>query len=48
MTETGTLTVHGREADSGSEVKFEVQIDGLSPAGIEKARRQIAAIEVTG
>ena len=48
MTETGTLTVHGREADSGSEVNFEVQIDGLSPAGIEEATRQIAAIEVTG
>ena len=48
MNETGTLQVHGREADSGSEVKFDVQIDGLSPAGIEEARRQIAAIEVAG
>ena len=48
MTETGTLRVHGREAGSGAEVRFEVHIGGLRPAGIEEARRQIAAIEVAG
>ena len=29
MTETGLLKVHGREADSGREVRFEIQIGGL-------------------
>lgn len=48
MTETGTIQVHGREASSGSEVRFEVQIGGLDAAAIDEARRQIAEIEVTG
>jgi len=48
MTETGTIQVHGREASSGSEVRFEVQIGGLDAAAVDEARRQIAEIEVTG
>jgi len=48
MTETGTIRVHGREASSGSEVRFEVQIGGLDAAAVDEARRQIAEIEVTG
>jgi len=48
VTETGTIQVHGREASSGSEVRFEVQIGGLDAAGVDEATRQIAEIEVTG
>ena len=36
MTETGLLQVHGREADSGQEVRFEIQI-GLDEAQVRAA-----------
>ena len=32
MTEMGLLKVHGREAESGREVRFEIQIGGLDEA----------------
>ena len=38
MTETGLLEVHGYEGDSGSEVRFEIQIGGLDEAGTRFAR----------
>jgi len=48
MTETGMLQVHGREASSGSEVRFEVQIGGLDATATEQAKHQIEGIEVVG
>ena len=38
MTETGLLTVHAFEADSGREVRFEIQIGGMGES--EASRRQ--------
>lgn len=29
MSETGTLTVHAREPESGAEVRFDLQIGGM-------------------
>jgi molecular chaperone DnaK len=48
MTETGQLNVHGREADSGREVRFEIQIGGLDQAGVEQASQEVARLEVSG
>jgi len=47
MTETGLLQVHGREADSGREVRFEIQI-GLDDAAVQRATTAVAHFEVTG
>jgi molecular chaperone DnaK len=48
MTETGLLQVHGREADSGSEVRFEIQIGGLDEAAVQEAASAVARYEVSG
>ena len=40
MTETGLLQVHGREADSGSEVRFEIQIGGLDEAAVQAGHQR--------
>ena len=48
MTETGLLKVHGREADSGQEVRFEIQIGGLGEAEVRQAARAVARYEVSG
>jgi molecular chaperone DnaK len=48
MTETGLLKVHGREADSGREVRFEIQIGGLDEAEVSKAARAVARYQVSG
>lgn len=48
MTEMGLLKVHGREADSGREIRFEVQIGGLDEADIRKAAHAVARYEVSG
>jgi molecular chaperone DnaK len=48
MTETGMLQVHGREADSGSEVRFDIQIGGLDEARIREATTAVAQYEVSG
>jgi len=48
MTETGLLQVHGREADSGSEVRFEIQIGGLDEAAVQEATSAVARYEVSG
>jgi hypothetical protein len=47
MTETGLLQVHGREADSGREVRFEIQI-GLDDAAVQRATTAVAHFEVSG
>ena len=48
MTETGLLNVHGREAGSGSEVRFEIQIGGLDEAAVQEATSAVARYEVSG
>jgi molecular chaperone DnaK (HSP70) len=48
MTETGLLKVHGREADSGREVRFEIQIGGLGEAEVQRATSAVARYEVNG
>ncbi len=48
MTETGLLKVHGREADSGREVRFEIQIGGLDETEVRKAANAVARYQVSG
>jgi len=48
MTETGLLQVHGREADSGREVRFEIQIGRLDEADVQRATTAVAHYEVSG
>ena len=48
MTETGLLKVHGWEAESGSEVRFEIQIGGLDEAGTQEAATKVAGYDVSG
>ena len=48
MTETGLLQVHGREAGSGREVRFEIQIGGLDEAAVQQAAAAVARYEVSG
>jgi molecular chaperone DnaK len=48
MTETGLLNVHGREADSGREVRFEIQIGGLDETEVQQATAAVARYEVSG
>jgi molecular chaperone DnaK len=43
MTETGLLQVHGREADSGREVHFEVQIGSLDESRLRQATAAVAS-----
>jgi len=47
MTETGLLQVHGREAGSGREVRFEIQI-GLDDAAVQRATTAVAHYGVSG
>jgi len=48
MTETGLLKVHGYDADSGREVRFEIQIGGLDEAEVQRATSAVARYEVNG
>ena len=48
MTETGLLTVHGWEAKSGREVRFEIQIGRLDDAEVRQATDAVARYEVSG
>lgn len=48
MTETGLLKVHAREADSGQEVRFEIQIGGLDETEVKHATDAVARYEVSG
>jgi molecular chaperone DnaK len=48
MTETGLLEVHGWEAESGSEVRFDIQIGGLDEAETREATTKVAGYDVSG
>jgi molecular chaperone DnaK len=48
MTETGLLQVHGREAGSGREVRFEIQIGGMDDAQVREATTAVAQYAVSG
>jgi molecular chaperone DnaK (HSP70) len=48
MTETGLLQVHGHEAGSGREVRFEIQIGGLDETEVQQATDAVARYEVSG
>lgn len=48
MTETGLLKVHGYEKESGSEVRFEIQIGGLDKTETQEAATKVAGYDVTG
>jgi molecular chaperone DnaK (HSP70) len=48
LTETGLLKVHGYEAGSGAEVRFEIQIGGLDEAGTREAATKVAGYDVSG
>ncbi len=48
MTETGLLQVHGHEAESGREVRFEIQIGGLDETEVQQATDAVARYEVSG
>jgi molecular chaperone DnaK len=48
MTETGLLEVQGREAESGREVRFEIQIGGLDQAETQRAATAVSGYEVSG
>jgi molecular chaperone DnaK len=48
MTETGLLKVHGLEADSGREIRFEIQIGSLDESEVRQAARAVARYQVSG
>jgi molecular chaperone DnaK len=48
MTETGLLQVHAWEAESGREVRFEIQIGGLDETRVQQATSAVARYEVSG
>jgi molecular chaperone DnaK (HSP70) len=48
MNETGLLKVHGWEADSGRDVRFEIQIGGMDEAEVRKATSAVARYQVSG
>jgi len=48
MTETGLLQVHAWEADSGREVRFEIQIGNLDDAAVQQAGDAVARLDVSG
>jgi molecular chaperone DnaK len=48
MSETGTLSVHAVEPDSRAEVRFELQIGGMTQQAVDTARSRIARHDVSG
>ena len=48
MTETGLLKVHGYEASSGREVRFEIRIGGMDETKVRQAAAAVARYEVSG
>jgi molecular chaperone DnaK len=48
MTEMGLLKVHGKEADSGQEVRFEIQIGRMGETEVRQAAQAVARYEVSG
>jgi molecular chaperone DnaK len=47
MTETGLLTVHGREVGSGREVRFETQVGALNETEVQYAKSAVASYAVS-
>ena len=48
LSETGRLTVHAREQQSGADVQFDLQIGDFDSGRLRQARRAVADIEVDG
>lgn len=48
MSETGRLTVHAKEQQSGSDVRFDLQIGDFDSSRIRQARQTVADYEVDG
>ncbi|GAA2806651.1 Hsp70 family protein [Saccharopolyspora taberi] len=48
MSETGTLTVHAREQESGRDVRFDLNIGGMDQRAVDAARTDISGHEVSG
>jgi molecular chaperone DnaK len=47
MNETGLLTVHAEEPESGREVRFDLQIGGMDQAAVDTARNRVARHDVS-
>ena len=48
VSETGRLTVHARERESGADVQFDLQIGDFDGGRLRQARQAVADIEVDG
>jgi molecular chaperone DnaK len=48
MTDSGLLKVHGEEKGSGREVRFEIQIGGLSEEEVREAEKTVSRYAVSG
>lgn len=48
MSETGTLTVHAEEPESGAKVRFDLEIAGMTGVAVDEARAGIARHRVSG
>jgi molecular chaperone DnaK len=48
MSPTGRLTVHAKERQSGSDVRFDLQIGDFDSGLLDQARQTVAGIEVSG
>jgi len=48
MSETGTLSVHAVEPDSRAEVRFDLQIGGMTQQAVDAARSRITRHDVSG
>lgn len=48
VSETGRLTVDGREPQSGAQVRFDLQIGGMDAGAVDAARAHIARHQVSG
>jgi molecular chaperone DnaK len=48
MSETGRLTVHAKESQSGQDLQFELQIGDFDSAGLRQAKRAVAGYDVDG
>jgi molecular chaperone DnaK len=48
MTESGLLKVHGEEKSSGRQVRFEIQIGGLTDAEVREAEKTVSRYAVSG
>jgi len=48
MSETGLLTVHANEPQSGTNVRFDLQIGNLDQAGLDQARKSVDGYDVSG